>query len=146
MDRVHKGFIAGVIGAIPMNILNLTFFYLFHLTELRFLDWASIILTGSKPANLFEFSYALFVQICWSGVLGVILAFIIPRITSKGFIFKGVLYTFSVAFTLRCIVALFQVPELSQIPFLTSAMNFIASLIWGLTAVCSLRYLDRKYG
>ncbi|HBE80774.1 MAG TPA: hypothetical protein DDW65_23760 [Firmicutes bacterium] len=142
MDRTLKGLLAGIIGAIPMNIINFIFYGL-KLTEIRFIDWASIIMTGSLPNDLNSIIYSLFVQIIWSGALGIGLAYSISLINSKGYLIKAIIYSFMVGFTFRGIVVLYQVPELYKISAQTSELNFIPAMVWGLTAAYMLRKLDR---
>jgi len=141
MDRIFKGFLAGIIGAIPMNIINLIFYGL-KLTQIRFIDWASIIATGSLPNDFSSIIYSLFVQICWSGVLGIGLAFSIPLITSKGYFIKALIYSFLLGFFFRGMVVLYQVPELYKITTQTGEINSIPVFLWGLTTAYILRKLD----
>lgn len=141
MDRTFKGLLAGIAGAIPMNIINLIL-YKFKLTNLRFIDWASVIMTGHLPNDLNSIIYSLFIQIFWSGALGIGLAFLFPLVTSKGYYIKTILYSFMLGFFFRGIVVLYQVPELYKIPTQTSELNFISVITWGLTAAFILHKLD----
>src|SRR5690242_5548624 len=98
-----------------MNTINLILYGL-KLTKLRFIDWASIIMTGDLPNDFNSIIYSLFVQILWSGALGIGLAFLIPLITSKGYFIKATIYSFMLGFFFRGIVVLYRVPELYKIP------------------------------
>src|SRR6056297_2161111 len=98
MDRTFKGLIAGTISAVIMNAINLIFFYIFNLTEVRFLDWASIIMLGGRPTTLLAAIYALIIHILWTGSLVVIFTYLIPQITSQGVLIKGGLYAFLLTF------------------------------------------------
>jgi hypothetical protein len=86
----------------------------------------------------------LLVQLGWSGTLGIILAFLLPKFSSKGFLGKGMIYTFMVAFIFRGIVVLFQVPFLDKVSYTTSFLNFASGLVWGLVTVYTLYWLDKK--
>jgi hypothetical protein len=143
MDRTYKGLIAGVVGAIPMNIINLIFYGL-NLVQIRYIDWSGIILTGDRPNDLNSFIYSLIYQIFWSGVLGIGLAFLIPAISSRGYFLKAVLYSLFVAFILRGIVVMFQVPQLYKVLTVTSELNSISVVSWALTAGYMLYFLDKK--
>lgn len=140
MDRLFKGFLSGILGAIPMNLLNLTF-YKFKLTNIRFIDWASIIMLGKLPNDLHSIIYTLFIQILWSGALGIGMVLIYPYINGKGYYIKGTLYAFLLGFIFRGIVVLFRIPELSITSTLGSELNFMAVISWGLTAAFILRRL-----
>lgn len=133
MDRLSKGLLAGIIGAIPMNLLNLAFYQL-KLADIRFVDYSGIIMLGNAPNDLQSFIYSLFIQIIWSGILGIGLAFLYPHINSNGYYLKGTLYGFLLGFTFRCIVALYRVPELRISTPLSSEINLCAIVLWGLTA------------
>jgi hypothetical protein len=141
MDRTFKGLIAGICGALVMNTLNLTLYRL-KLTSIRFLDWASIIMTGSRPDNWNGLIYSLFIQILWTGTLGIGLAFIFPIITLKGYFIKATLYSFILGFFFRAIVVLFRIPELYNISTQSSEMYFFTVISWGLTTAFILHKLD----
>ena len=54
MDRFHRGFIAGVISGIFLNVYNFICYYILKVTEIRFVDWTSIMAYGHRPENLNE--------------------------------------------------------------------------------------------
>lgn len=143
MDRTFKGLIAGMVGAIPMNIVNFIFYGL-NLTQIRFIDWSGIILTGERPNDLNSIIYSLIHQIFWSGAIGIGLAFLIPAISSRGYFIKAVFYSFFVSFIFRGIVVMFRVPHLYKILTVTSELNFISVVIWALTAGYMLYSLDKR--
>jgi hypothetical protein len=142
MDRTLKGFIAGIIGAIPLNLLNLTFYYVFKIVETRYVDWASIIMTGDKPNNLFDLIFSLVVQFCWTGLMGLFMALLIPQVTSKACWIKSMIYSFLISFIFRGIVVIYQVPGLYKVPTLTSSINNTIGIVWGLTTMYILKKLD----
>ncbi|HBF39736.1 MAG TPA: hypothetical protein DDW50_20785 [Firmicutes bacterium] len=143
MDRTFKGLTAGIIGAIPMNIVNFVFYGL-NLIQIRFIDWSGIILTGERPNDLNSIIHSLIFQMFWSGILGIGLAFLIPAISSRGYFLKAVLYSFFVNFALRGIVVLFRVPLLYKVSTVTSELNSIPTVIWALTAGYMLYFLDKR--
>lgn len=144
MDRTLKGFIAGLIGAIPLNIINLTCYYVFKIVEVRYADWASIIMTGDKPNNLFDLIFSLIVQFCWSGLMGLLMAFLIPQVTSKACWIKSVIYSFLISFIFRGIVVIYQVPGLYKVSTLTSSINNTTGVVWGLVTMYILKKLDEE--
>ena len=142
MDWPSKGFLAGIIGSVPMNITNLLA-YKFKLTSLRFVDWASIIMTAKKLSNdVNSMIYLLFIQVLWSGALGIGLAFLLSFVSSKGYYFKAMYISFLFAFVLRGIVVLFKITELSIVSVQSSEINFLPVLLWGLTTAFILRKLN----
>ena len=132
MDRTFRGLIGGVIGAIIMNLINLTFFYILKLTKIRFLDWSGIIMLGHRPNKNIEIIYSLIIHILWTGVLGVILAYLIPQISSQGYLLKGGLYAFLITFIFRSLVILYKVPIISNVSINTSIINTTTSFVWGI--------------
>ncbi|WP_408956459.1 DUF6789 family protein [Natroniella sp. ANB-PHB2] len=142
MDRTLKGLFAGIISAIIMNSLDLIFFYIFNLTESRFLDWASLIMLGRIPANNFEVIYTLIIQILWTGSLGIIFSLLIPYLSSQGHILKGVLYAFLLTFVFRAVVVLSDLTPLNNISTTTSLTTVIFAIVWGVTLATILHRLD----
>lgn len=143
MDRTLRGLLAGIIGAIPMNIINLVLYNL-KLTDLRFIDWASIIMTGTLPKDINSIIYSLIIQIFWSGALGIGLALLFPVITSQGYLIKAIVYSFLMGFAFRGIVVLFQVPEIYKVSTQTSELNFLSVITWALTSAFILRKLETQ--
>lgn len=137
MDRTLNGFISGLIGSLPMNIINLILYH-FKFTQIRFLDWASIILTGDIPRNTFDLIYSIIIQIFWSGSLGIFVAFLVLLTTSKWYLIKGIIYSFFIGFTLRAVVVIFQIQGLDKVSTQTSLFNFMSVSIWGLTTMYML--------
>lgn len=142
MDRTYRGFIAGVFAGIIMNIVNLSFYFL-NLTEVKFLDWGNIFMTGQKPTNLSQMIYGLIIHIIWTAIIGVIFCYLIPFITSQGLILKGGLYAFLITFIFRSIVKLYEVSFLHQIPVQTSLLNTITAFFWGILLVIILNMLNK---
>jgi hypothetical protein len=142
MDRTFKGFIAGIIGAIPLNIINLLCYYVFKIVDIRYADWASIIMTGSKPNNTSDLIFSLIVQFCWSGLMGMFMALLIPQLTSKSYWAKSIIYSFFISFLFRGIVVVYQVPGLYKVSTLTSTINNITGILWGLVTMYILKKLD----
>jgi len=56
-DRFTRGLAAGIIAGIVMNLVNFFTHYVLRISDLRLLDWASILIHGSrKPHNLIKFN------------------------------------------------------------------------------------------
>ena len=144
MDRLYRGFIAGAIAGILLNAINLSCFYIFKITEIRFIDWTSILAFGYRPENLNGILLNLFFQLLWDGFLGVIFAFLIPHVTSRAYLIKGVLYGSFLTFVFRAVAVLFRLPFLiNKFPLMTHEVNLLAVFIWGLTLAFILKKLDQ---
>lgn len=144
MDRTFQGLTAGLIGAVVMNFINLVFYYIFKLTEIRFLDWGSIVMLGHKPESFIEIIYGLIIHILWTGALGIIFSYLIPKITSQGYLIKGGLYAFLLTFIFRSIVRLYNVPILNKVSVKTSLINTSSAFLWGLILAALLKKFEES--
>ena len=142
MDRTFRGFIAGVAGGISMEVWDLTSYYFLKFGTFRFLDWAAMMIYGERPESITETIISFFIQILWAGFIGIIFAFLIPRISSKGYLLKGLFYGFITFFIIYSIPVLFQVPHLKITGPNTQFSHFIGSFIFGVVTALTLHWLD----
>ena len=117
MDRFFRGFLAGLLAGIPMNIWSLFSYHIIGFGQLRLLDWMGIILYGDLPVTFGEQAYALWVQIFGLGCLGVLFAYLIAVTSSWWYVGKAVIYSGVVSFVAYALPLLFQVPDLTAIPY-----------------------------
>jgi hypothetical protein len=144
MDRTIRGLIAGIIAGVFQNAWNLIDYYLFHITDIRFLDWVSVLLIWSRPKTGFFSVFCLLMQLFWDGFLGIIFAHILVSITSKSLIIKSTLYSLMLWFIFKGIVNLFRVPYLSGVQSIPGAMsNVFAIILWGIVLGLVLKKLDK---
>lgn len=144
MDRFFRGLIAGMLGGVAMNLWTLVALYVLNWEIIRFVDWAGIILFGDLPRSHLQGLFALWMQILWSGLLGVGFAFLIPQVTSQGYLIKSAFYGVIVGFFSYAIPTLLQVPILAEHSFATVFSNHTGGLIWGLVLGASLKWLDKR--
>ncbi|KJS22140.1 MAG: hypothetical protein VR72_07225 [Clostridiaceae bacterium BRH_c20a] len=144
MDRNIRGMIAGAIGGITMNIWSFFSYHALGFAKLRFPDWSSLMIFEKKPESLSMFIIALLTQLAWSGFLGALFAHAIPLISSKGYLIKGAFYGFLASFLIYVIPTLFQHPIHEIFDFGTVVTDIIGGVIWGITTVVVLKYLDDK--
>jgi len=141
VDRFYRGFFAGIIAGVPMNIWSLFSFHVINLGDLRFLDWIGIILYGELPITFFQQIYSLGSHLFWLGFLGIVFAYLVPHTTSRWYIGKAIIFSGSVGFLTYAIPLLYKVPHLTQHSATTVLSNHLGALIWGWT----LGYLMRKF-
>jgi uncharacterized membrane protein YagU involved in acid resistance len=141
-DRFFRGAIAGVIAGIPMNIWSY-FAYYTNITEIRFVDWAAILIYGHKPTTLIQLIFAQFIQFIWVGFLGVLFAYAVPIITSRGVLLKGAFYGLFVGFAVYSITTILKVQYLAKTPFDNAISNHIGGLIWGIVMAEVLRRMSK---
>ncbi|ATW27241.1 hypothetical protein [Candidatus Formimonas warabiya] len=144
MDRTCRGLVAGAVAGIAMNIWNLTDYYLFHITEIRFLDWAAVLLTWSRPPAAFQGVISLFVQLIWDAFLGAIFAHLLVLITSRELMIKSTLYSMILWFFFKIVVNFYRVPVLSgKQPFPGLLSNLAAIILWGIVLGLVLEKLNK---
>ena len=144
MDRFMRGLIAGLTGAIAMNLWSYFSFFVLKYSKMTFMQWAAILALGHKAANAAEVIFAQAAQFTWAAVLGIIFAFLVPQITSRDYLLKGAFWGFATGFLQFVITKLFQVPGLETLPIGTAVSNAIGAIIWGLVMAQTLYLLDNK--
>ena len=144
MDRTIRGLLAGVIAGIVKDGWNLIDYYFLHITEIRFLDWAAILATWSRPRNSLSTVFFLMLQILWDGFLGIIFAHLLISITTRYLILKSILFSLMLWFVFKIIVNLYRVPLLSGIqPQPEAISNVMAVILWGVIMGLVLKKLDK---
>jgi hypothetical protein len=135
LDRTIRGLIAGLIAAFPMNIWNLTDYYFFQITKIRFMDWAAILMTGKLPHTTLEFYVSFFSQLVWDGWLGIIFAYWIGKVSGKFIYIKGIVYGYLLTFIFTSIAHFYRLPVIGQTTIQTPQgrlSNQIAVLLWSI--------------
>ena len=86
-DRFTIGLIAGLIGALPITVYNLSMHH--FIQTFRFLDFAAIFIYGHTPKTLLETAFAFSIAYLFLAFLGGVFAYIITGITSRNLLIKG---------------------------------------------------------
>lgn len=141
-DRLTRGFFAGFISGIPMNIWSYIL-HMYNLTELRFVDWTSILLLGhTADPNFLNHAIALSAHLVFTGILGIIFAYLIQFITSTNYYFKGWLFSVSVWFSSYALSLFFEAFNKIKLSPITPTTNFVSATAWGLILAWVLKWLD----
>ena len=144
MDRTFRGLTAGIIASVPKYVWNLFDYYLLHLTNLRFIDWSGMLLMGHIPDSTMDFILASFYLFLWDGLLGIAFAHLLGKTTSRGYIIKGIMFSFAVAFIFRTLVLFYRIPVLSHSQTsLGMISNQLAGFLWGGLTGLILKWLDK---
>lgn len=145
MDRTCRGLTAGLAGGVAMNAWNLFDYYFLHITRIRFLDWAAVLLTWHRPQSFIEGTVALVVQNVWNAFMGAVFAHLIAAITSRALALKSVVYSLIAWFTYKGVVNIARVPVLSDHQTFSGRMsNLLAVIVWGLVVALALERLERS--
>lgn len=142
-DRWLRGFIAGGLAGVVMNVVDQILFAL-NLGEIYLWEWASVLIYGYRTTDLSEILLALVIHVSFSAFLGMVFAYLTPKITSKNYLFKGVTYGLIVFFTSYAITQLFKVSPLVPIKGDTVIANMITASVWGLVLAIVLWWLDKR--
>ena len=143
-DRTTKGFIAGVIGGMAMNIVSYISYYL-DITNLRFLDWPSIFITGHSATNAFLAMFFFLVQLIFVGFLGIVYAYLISKlVTNTNYVFKGLLFGVLSWFAIYSLTYIANVPKLTPLTMGTAVTDFIGALVFGFVLAETINRLDSR--
>lgn len=146
MDRFYRGFIAGTAAAIPLNAWSLFSYYNLKLTDRRLLDWAGMLVFGSMPKTALQVALALFMQLVYSGFRGILFAFLVPHIGSRGVVGKAVIFSVILSFAEEFIVVLFKVPNLAETSADSVISTLLGAVLWGVVLAVILRRLEPRAG
>jgi len=142
VDRVFRGAVSGIIAGLFMNAWSFIS-YILNFTKLRFIDWAAILIYGYPPAGLAQDLFALFLHLVWASFLGIGFAILLPQINSRGYVLKGIGYSWITGFMMYATTTMLRVPYLDEIPFSNVITNFIGATIWGLVTAIILKRLEK---
>lgn len=142
-DRLARGFISGIVAGFAMNIVSLVLYYV-KFSNTRFLDWAAIAIYGHKPHSFGEAIFAQIAQLVFVGVLGIIMAYLIPLLTSRNYLLRGWIFGTTVWFSLYGLILLFKLQETIKIALMTAVSDFIGASVYGLVLAESLKWLDNR--
>lgn len=144
MDSCFRGMVSGIIGGIVMDLWGFLSKDLLRFATRNYIDWTSVILYGYLPHNMPESLLALITHFLWTGFLGIVFAYILPKLTTEGSRIKGAYFGFIIGFFLYGIAILLRMPFFQVIPFPTSAGNAVGGLLWGIVTAHMLDWFDRK--
>lgn len=142
-DRFLRGFVSGVIGGIIMNLASLVF-YLSRLTNLPFWEWAAIIVLGKQPANTYDLILTLASHLFFTGILGIIFAYLLLLFNPAFLLFKGVVYALTIWFFIYGLTLLFKVKGTVPINYSTALCNITGAILYGLTLSTLLLFFERR--
>lgn len=140
-DRFTRGFIAGIIGSIPVNAWSF-FAGSIGMTDLRTADLIGAILYAySPPFGSGEIGFALLGHILISGTLGIGFAYLFPQEIIRNFFFKGWIFSINIWFTVYAITTFFRLPGTVPTSLNTILTDFVSATLFGLALAFALRKL-----
>jgi hypothetical protein len=142
-DRFTLGTIAGAAGWIPQAVFTLSM-YSFHLTKLRYADFAAILAFNHRPQTVWDMILAELVVILFQMALGGVFAWWIGVVGGPNLLWKGAFFGGFAWFIIYTVTALYKLPGLYPIGSATALFNMISSLIYGVVMGWSYSFLTRK--
>lgn len=142
-DRFTRGFIGGLLAAIVMNIFSFISTAL-NWVEVPFVDWAGVFIFGRQPEGVAEIAVSLMGQLFFAALAGTLFVYFISLITSRNYIFKGLIYGLIVWFVSYAVTIMFRVPELVRFNLDTVISNAVGSMIYGLILALTIKWLDNR--
>lgn len=144
-EKLIRSFVAGVIGGIVKDLADFISYYLVHLSNYRYLDFAAQILYGRKPGFWWDTIFAQFIELIFCGLLGILFYALIPEQTNKNYLVKGWLFGVSIWLFLCTMGMVYKIPYFTKTPWQTTNSDFLTSSLYGIILAWTLRCFDKKY-
>lgn len=142
-DRITAGFIAGFTGGIAMNIFDWIVNAFYGQKEYLY-SWASVVIYGRIPNNTWEIVFSQIGQLFFTGILGIIFAYYLLKLTSGNYLFKGWIYGIIVWFGIYALSIILRLPTLSTHSAVTVTSHFLGSSLYGLLLGEMLHQLSKR--
>jgi uncharacterized membrane protein YagU involved in acid resistance len=143
VDLFFRGFFSGVGGGLIQILWGFITKDLLHFSTRNYLDWSAVILFGNLSTTWYESLLAFSGHLVWTGFLGIIFGYLLPLLSPRGYLFKGIVYSFMISYFLDGLAVIFRIPYFTMVPFSTALTNAIGSILWGICTAYFLHRLNR---
>ena len=144
-DHVIRGAIAGSIGGIVMEIINLVLLY-FDYLKLWSADFVTILIQDQKAANVLDIFSGLTGHLLNSAAIAVILELILNKTNFKYSLIKGAGIGLSTNYAFLYLSSILNAEQIINTTSLTIFLYHITATIYGIAAAYILKLLYQKYG
>ena len=147
MDRLDRGFILGALTSSVKDILNLINFHVFHITNIRYLDFMANLVLGRPVHSLAETIICQILEIGYEGLIGmifIIFAYHCPY--RKNLWFKGMVMGTIVYFLNYSVASLYKLPVIRLTDAKTVTSQIVTSVIFGLLLGIGVKWWGKKIG
>lgn len=141
-DRFMRGLLAGMIGGIAALAVNLLLTDVLNFGKLHFYQISGVMIFGHLPRGLMQSIFAEIGHIGLSSAVGIVLAYLLPRVKTDYLWVKGIFAGLAVWFAVYATTVLFKVPSVLKTDLSSAVTNFLASVAYGLVTVIVLRKFD----
>ncbi|MGE5605287.1 MAG: hypothetical protein ACM3YE_06300 [Bacteroidota bacterium] len=143
-EKISNGAIAGIIAGILKDIPDAILHNSLKITSITFWDYAGTITLGRHPHGFFESSYSFFFEVIFSTFLGILFVNFTTHFNRKHYLLWGAFYGGIIWFFIRSIVVVSRIESLITMDFLTSLVNSINSIIYGIILGFFIVYFEKK--
>ena len=143
-EKISIGVTAGIIAGIIKDIPDAFFHYGLKMTQITFWDYSGIIALGHYPVGLLEHICAIFFEIIFSIVVGLIFVYITTRWAVKKYLYFGAFYGAIIWFAIRGAVMGMGIQLLMDGDIKTAMINSMDSIIYGVILGFVIQYLEKK--
>lgn len=142
-DRFIRGLIAGAAGGAAAVAVNLFLINIVRFGQLRFYDISGVMIFGREPERFAEKVFAEIGHLGLSATVGIILAYVFPRMKSRYLWIKGLFFGCAVWYAVYAVMVLYKVPEVKGASLPSAIANLVSSGVFGLVTVGLLKLFDR---
>jgi len=144
-DRFTQGTIAGIFGAIPQSIFNLSLTAI-HISNFSLLRFAGVLAFNHIPNGLLEKVLAKIIVFIMQAALGGLFAWWLKEIECDTILWKGFFFGGTAWFTIVSVATVFRLPGIYPIGTTTGIIIMLGSAIYGVAMAWGLLILNRKFG
>ncbi|MGI6630587.1 MAG: hypothetical protein ACOX4H_08740 [Bacillota bacterium] len=142
-DRITAGFISGFAAGIGMNVIDWTVNAAYGEKEYLY-SWASVVIYGRMAENTWEIVFSQVGQLFFAGFLGIIFAYIMLKLTSRNYLFKGWLYGLIAWFGVYGISTIFRIPFISAHSTVIVTSHLLSASLYGVLLGAGLHQISKR--
>lgn len=142
-DRFIKGLISGVASGIVHDFLDIIS-NLIKIDKHTYFDWAGIVLYGKEPKTIIEYILTVSSKTFLTALLGILFAYLIPKLTSKNLVIKGGIFGLTFWAIFFTSVYVFKIDKLMDTNAVSALSDGVNSIVFGIVLALVYRYLDNK--
>ncbi len=143
-EKLIQGGIAGLIAGTLKDIPDAVLHYGFNITKLTFWDYAGTLALGRHPQSFLEHAYSFGYEVIFSILLGTVFALLLNIFKAKRYLLWGGFYGAIVWFAVRGAVVGLNIKPLMNSHLLTSAVNSLDSVLYGMMLGFIIKLLLKK--
>lgn len=142
-DRFIKGLFAGLVAGIVHDFYDVIT-NLLKIDEHSYFDWVGIVIIGKEPKTLIEYILTISAKTFLSAILGILFAYLIPKLTSKNLVIKGSIFGATIWFIFFTAVFVFKIEKLMDTNATSALSDAVNSIVYGIILALGYNYLDKK--